>query len=305
MKIGLPRAFLYHRYRYLWTEFFNLLGHETVVSPPTNKKILADGISASVDESCLPGKIFLGHVAHLTDKCDYILIPRIASYGKNEKTCVKFNALYDVTSNTFEANFLHYNVDVLRGKSERRGFISLGKFLGHSIKESADVYDSALQAFLNSRRAEAIKEVKKFLSPALKILLIGHAYNLHDACVGAPAVRLLTNSGATVIYADKLSGGRVCDNLRMPGLYWTFHKELLSAVQTFKHKADGLMFLTAFPCGPDALVYELTRRNLCDIPACNLIMDEHSGESGLETRVESFLDIVKSRRLKVKGEKQT
>ena len=36
------------------------------------------GINIAVDEPCLPSKIYLGHVDWLIDRCDFILVPRLA-----------------------------------------------------------------------------------------------------------------------------------------------------------------------------------------------------------------------------------
>ena len=36
---------------------------------------------------CLSLKNYIGHVAYLKDKCDYILIPRIDNYGIENQTC--------------------------------------------------------------------------------------------------------------------------------------------------------------------------------------------------------------------------
>ena len=65
MKIGLPRALLYHRYGVLWEVFFKKLGCETVVSPDTTFDTMSMGAGFSVDECCLPLKVFLGHVKSL------------------------------------------------------------------------------------------------------------------------------------------------------------------------------------------------------------------------------------------------
>ena len=65
MVIGIPRALLYYKYKYLWETFFKTLGIETVVSEESNKKILEDGTFYSIDESCTPSKIYMGHVKSL------------------------------------------------------------------------------------------------------------------------------------------------------------------------------------------------------------------------------------------------
>ena len=119
IKIGIPRAFLYYRHYILWKNFFEKLNCHIVLSPESSKEILDIGTKYSIDESCLSSKMYLGHIASLVDKCDYILVPRIENYGKKEKVCVKFNALHDIVKNLFpEMNILTYNIkkDLNRSK---------------------------------------------------------------------------------------------------------------------------------------------------------------------------------------------
>ena len=59
---------------------------------------------------------------------------------------------------------------------------------------------------------------------------------------------------------------------------------------------DGIIFLTTFPCGPDSLVNELMIRKISDIPVTNILVDEQTSSTGLETRLESFIDIINERR---------
>ncbi len=130
IKIGIPKAFLYYRYNILWKNFFNNLDCEIIESKDTTKKTIELGKKYSIDESCLSSKIYIGHVAYLKDKCDYILIPRVENYGKSEKVCVKFNATYDIINNIFNINILNYNINLRNKETEEKSFINIGKQLG-------------------------------------------------------------------------------------------------------------------------------------------------------------------------------
>jgi len=55
-----------------------------------------DGIKCCSNETCLPVKVFHGHVMSLKDKVDYIFIPRYQSTQKNEYTCPKLCGLPDM-----------------------------------------------------------------------------------------------------------------------------------------------------------------------------------------------------------------
>lgn len=300
MTIGLPRALLYFKYRNLWETFFEELGCAIAVSPETNRRILEDGINYSIDECCLPSKIYMGHVHALIGKCDYILVPRIENFGKKEKVCVKFNAMYDIVKNTFEnAPLLDYNINVREGENERKGFVRMGKTLGHGAARSAFAYRKA-KAAQQLADAEAAAEQMSLLEKdgGLKILIVTHPYNIYDKLMGAPVLELIEKLGGVPVFADRFSDAECVKKSAefSKHLYWTYNKELIGALSLCRGKVDGVIFITAFPCGPDSLVNELAIRRLNDMPAINIILDELTGEAGLQTRIESFMDILNDRK---------
>ena len=61
-------------------------------------------------------------------------------------------------------------------------------------------------------------------------------------------------------------------------------------------RIDGIIILSTFPCGPDSMVNEIVIRRVKDKPILNLILDGQEGTAGLETRLESFIDIIKYKR---------
>ncbi len=90
VRAGIPRALLYYEYYPAWQTFFEELGAEVVVSPPTTQVILVEGSSRVVTDTCLPVKVFCGHVLTLVNKCDYIFIPAIRSVKSKIYNCSKF-----------------------------------------------------------------------------------------------------------------------------------------------------------------------------------------------------------------------
>ena len=126
-KIGIPRALLNHKFSPMWETFFSILGLEVCLSPMTTRKILEDGIRHTVDEACLPVKVFSGHVIYLRDKVDYIFVPRMASIEKGNFICAKFLGLPDVIRNWIPDIPPVITVDVdLTRKSWRRSMYELG-----------------------------------------------------------------------------------------------------------------------------------------------------------------------------------
>jgi len=301
MTIGIPRALLWHKYGTLWEAFFQGLGVGYVLSPETDKAIFNDGLRAAMDESCLPAKVFLGHVASLIGRCDFILVPRVETLNKADSACVKFFALRDVVWNVFAprlkaagTEILDYNVNVAEGLTEEKAFIRMGKELGAGRRAARAAYGAAraAQNLADQKRAE--NALNKLAAGYPKILVAGHAYNVYDPYIGAPAVRYLEKLGATPILANEFDAGlcAAASPAVSKPLYWAYNKELAGAVSLYHGGADGLVFLTAFPCGPDSLVVENLMRKFPGVPKLHLVLDELQNEAGLRTRLESFVDII-------------
>ena len=115
---------------------------------------------------------------------------------------------------------------------------------------------------------------------------------------GEPIINHITKLDAVPIYADVVSTRitRVKYNKLSSELYWVYNKELVGAIEHYKDKVDGIMFITTFPCGPDSMVNELCLRKIKDVPMSNIVLDELQGEAGLHTRIESFVDIIRERK---------
>lgn len=294
IKIGIPRALLYYKYECLWKEFFRQLGVDIVVSPKTNKDILERGKKLTMDEACLSLKIFMGHVDYLKDKVDYILIPRIVSLKKNMKLCTNFSALYDIVKNTLNVDILNYNVDVDKKIYEEDEFIKMGIKLGFSKAESLLAYKNAKKEEYKDKKIKYLLQNKKIGAEKTKILLVSHSYNLHDNLVGKIIKEILEELDVLVIDGDiyNIDGKSDLYKNISPRLYWTYNQELLNSIEEYKNNVNGIILLSTFPCGPDSLVNDMCLRKL-DIPTINILFDDQASKEGLQTRLESFVDIIK------------
>lgn len=295
--IGIPRAMLYYRYSVLWNSFFSQLGIETIVSEPTTKGVLEEGTIYAMDETCLATKIFLGHVKSLIGKCDYILIPRISNFGLHRSMCTKFEALYDMTVNTFRGTgqeFLSYNVDVKHKQDEEKAFLNMGISLGCHRKKVQKAYKSAKKAELEDLKLKIKEQERLYQLPKTKILLAGHSYMLQDEYIGKPILRMLEKLDVVPIRADITERKTALEqSLKLsPTLKWEINREIAGSLYKNGERADGIILLSAFPCGPDSMVNEMIMRKNNGIPILNLVMDGQDGEAGVETRIESFIDII-------------
>ncbi len=301
IKIGIPRALLYHKYHKLWEIFFEELNCLTIISPETNKEIIENGVNLAIDESCLSLKIFLGHINYLKDKADYILIPHIVSLHRKEEICVKLISLYDITRSIFKnLNLVEYTVDVNNFNPEFFSFLKLGWRFN---KNPFFIIRAYIKAKKQQKKCEQkliddqVKKLNTKNQDDIFVLIVSHPYTTYDGLLGKPIIKFLEYQNVKLIYSD-ITDKKMIKNLYKnisSDLYWTYSKELLGGLELYKNQVDGIIFLVTFPCGPDALTTNLCQNKLKKLMIV-ITIDELWGEAGLKTRLESFVDILKLRK---------
>ncbi|MCD8013108.1 MAG: acyl-CoA dehydratase activase-related protein [Lachnospiraceae bacterium] len=295
--IGLPRALLYDRYRVLWKNFFTELGTDILVSPPTTLETLNRGTAIAIDEMCLSVKIYLGHVEKLVGNCDYILVPRISNFGIRRYMCTTFEGLYDICGNLFRRTgqkFISYNIDVTHGLDEESAFVSMAAELGFGKKAASKAYKKAKKAETEDWKNQVKRQEALYKQDGLKVMIAGHSYVENDAYIGKPVTDFLKNAGVTVLRADVMDrktalkqGSRLSPTMR-----WEINREIAGGIYENRKRVDGIILLSVFPCGPDAMTNDMIIRRNDGTPILNLMLDGQSGMAGVETRLESFVDIL-------------
>lgn len=137
----------------------------------------------------------------------------------------------------------------------------------------------------------------------LRVGVVGHAYNLYDNSVNLDLLAKLERLGCEVLTSEMLSEDEVraeSGRLSKP-IYWSSGRRILAAATRLRRErlVDGLIHLESFGCGPDSMIGEIAEREtrrLSDLPYMALTIDEHTGEAGLVTRVEAFVDMLERRR---------
>ena len=296
--IGIPRAMLYYRYGPLWEQFLRSLGVSFVLSPPGSRGILESGTKLAPDESCLSLKMFMGHVEALIGRCGRILIPRYSNYGYTELFCTRYEGLYDQARNIFRSSgqrFITCNIDTQNGSPEPKAFEQFGAELGFTARQGRRAWLEGTRALKQHRKAEELAQKDLAAGPGMKVLVAGHSYILSDPYLGKPILDCLAAAGAVTLRADALDpdAARKASRRFSPTCRWIVSEEILGGVLQWKEKADGIILVSAFPCGPDCMTNELLIRWIKGIPVLPLVLDTQSGMAGIETRVESFLDIIR------------
>lgn len=296
MRVGFPRGLLFDELNPFFRRFFTELGAEMVVSPETNRTILDEGIKYCVDEACLPVKVFHGHAACLRKECDIMLVPRVMRLARGEYICPKFCGLPEMVKNDIPD--MPELIDETFSGNSGREITNWAIKAGSRVTTSRRRIIKALEAALPERirRSPGFSDEGR----ALSIALIGHPYNICDEFINMGIVRKLHALGAGIVTGDSVDGARIDDEARelYKRPFWTFaRKNYGFAVHIAKTgNADGIIYLSSFACGIDSVVVELILDRIGDFPFLLVKLDEHTGEAGLETRLEAFVELLERRR---------
>lgn len=325
MRIGIPKALLYYQYYPMWKTFFEQLGAEVVVSPSTTKEMVISGCRRLITDICLPVKVFCGHVLSLVNECDYMFIPSIHSVEPKVYNCPKFIGLPDLIKASIPEcpSLLAPEIDVNNGKRVLYQTIyQLGRPFTWNplkIKKAAEkalqvhqTYHAQMQCakFTSPQAIEEIfsksrEEAKNnSLGSTINVALIGHPYLLHDEYANHRLVVRLEKMGAKCFFPEMVGEDELRSSLfeLVDRPYWTCEREIIGAGSYYmRNGVDAIVSVGSFGCGPDSLMVELLQRQARqqNKPFLNLVLDEHTAEVGLITRLEAFIDM--TRRVKKKS----
>jgi len=321
LKIGIPRGLTYYTYYPFWHAFFTDLGIEVVLSDKTTKKIVSDGSALVVTETCLPVKVYIGHVLNLIEKgVEVIYCPSMQSIEPKIYNCSKIRGLPDLVRNVVRKNYLLIEPtfdmsekgqtfeDCLFKSIEPLGIKDKKKFKKAVAKgwEIQHLYEKMLHYGIEAHKAiaYAIDGKEEFISKnpldenKINIALISHGYNIYDEHISMKVIQKLRKMGANVYFAGELSKEECFEGFKNldTTLYWANEYEMSGAAGYYMNdaKIDGLITITSFGCGPDSIMIERMTRYAKKFkkPLLNLTIDEHTGEAGFITRLEAFTDMI-------------
>jgi predicted nucleotide-binding protein (sugar kinase/HSP70/actin superfamily) len=326
IKVGIPRALLYYQYYPMWKTFFEELGAEVVVSPPTTQVMLSSGSSRVVAETCLPVKVFLGHVLSLVGECDYIFIPAIRSVKRRVYNCSKFLGLPDMTRAVVPESppVLDIDIDVNKGKrSLYQAIYQLGRHFTWSPFKIRQASMVAWQAHLDYQQLMAGQRltppqavVRLWGTPETEpempsrspapiqgtVALIGHPYLLYDEYISHHIIHWLERAHYQVLTPEMLTKDELeLAITRLVGkARWTYEDEVVGAGEYYLGSGvDGIIGIMTFGCGPDSLMMDMVRRRASKLGATafmSLTLEEHTAETGVVTRLEAFIDMISRRK---------
>lgn len=320
-KIGIPASLMYFTQYPAWHAFFSGLGLQVVTSGATTKKLLDQGVREALADACLPVKVYIGHVLSLKDRVDYLFVPRIVCLNRRTIYCPKFLGMPDMVKHGLSCQLpvLDTWFDVReRSTNLWNAYRSIGQFFRKPFGQIVRAYwqarraDKALSRLLHSGHMlptalAHLTQGKPLPDPPaegdLTFAVLGYPYLVHDPFVSFELPGKLRRLGVRMLTMENVPENylRQQEHLLDKTMFWTFSDWAIKAALYFfnQQKVDGIIHLTAFGCGPDSMVdklMELTAHDYPQVPFMSLTIDEHSGEAGVMTRLEAFVDMVRRKK---------
>ncbi len=318
--IGIPRGMSFYNDYLFWHGFFSALGFKIILSDPTTKQTMSEGSALVVTETCLPIKIYLGHILNLINKkgIKNIFVPSIQSIAPKIYNCSKIRGLPDLVRNVVKGDFRI--IETTLDKSAKNQ--GLYEFLSEAVrpfgitdmdiikkasKQGWKVYNNFLMmmragmsyknAVKNAIDGKILIENETKTSP-INVALVSHGYNIYDERASMKIFEKLEAMGVNVSTSLQLTNEQMAEGISALGQhkYWANEHEMTGTAGHYlkDNKIDGIITLNSFGCGPDSLMIERITRKAKEFnkPMLVLTIDEHTGEAGFITRLEAFVDML-------------
>jgi len=219
---------------------------------------------------------------------------------------------------------LDIDIDINKGRlSLYKAIYQLGRYFTWNPLRVRRASLAAWQAHLNYRQLissrgltapQIIQEISGMPKPEPEtspsnqgsehgtIAVIGHPYLLYDEHINHRLIQRLEQAHQKVLTPDMLTDGELeSATARLVGkAHWTYEEELVGAGEHYlQKKADGVIGIMTFGCGPDSLMMDMVRRQaakLKTVPFMILTLEEHTAAAGIITRLEAFLDMIQRKK---------
>ncbi|UCC65944.1 MAG: hypothetical protein JSW32_03205 [Deltaproteobacteria bacterium] len=323
MRIGIPRVLMYYKLFPLWSTFLQELGMEVVTSDDEVYHILRRGVRY-YEDSCLPLKLLIPHSQSLVGKVDAIFLPRLISLEGHYILCPKFRGAPDVLRLAFKNKLEIWDgvIDMRQGRKGLRDFfLDVVKRTGIDPQKVRQAYQRGEERYRTFRRelTDRINTMRteEIFNPTLptlavpakdyqfQVAIVGRPYNLFDPFINKDLLALAKGWETKIVTSDIISPEekeRMVSPLSKE-IYWETGREIVGSILYFADQgdADGIIFVTSFKCGIDALMQEFLKRTVGtnrkgNIPFMTLTFDEHTTLEGVRTRMEAFLDLIDQRK---------
>lgn len=315
MLLGIPKGHFYYDYMIFIQELFKGTSIETVTDIDNDSQIYERGSRITVDEACMPIKLFIGQADALRDRCDKVLIVRNMKDMGGRWLCPKLLGLPELSAGMEDKEKFIITEPVYfnNERKTRRCFWNVCRKLKMGKKKFEENFKEAYKkqrgayTGLTAFHTEAAWEFTPdkplpgeiILPNTKKVLLTGHCYNIYDKFSNGDIMRKLDELGIEAVTGKNVTQAQREKEVELAGFvkkpFWEAFVRIFGIVMSMKNSVDGVIYLSSFSCGIDAFIIETLKLHIGEIPFLVLKIDEHKAEAGTETRLEAFSDLLERR----------
>lgn len=313
-KIGIPFVLNMFENLPFWSEFFDNLGYDIVLSDLSSRKLYELGQnSIPSDTACYPAKLVHGHIENLISKnIDTIFYPCMPynfdeNLGDNNYNCpvvAYYPELINANmSNIKNITFINDYIGLHRKKDfAKKSYQIFSKYFNIDKKQIKNATDKAYLAqqkyidYICDYGEKAIKFSKDNNLPL--IVLAGRPYHI-DPEINHGIDKLLLSLKTVVISEDCLINKFVKASTNVLN-QWTYHSRLYSAAEyVSKNKNMNLIQMISFGCGIDSITGDEVR----DILESNgklytqIKIDEINNLGAVKIRLRSLLAAIEQKKI--------
>ncbi len=311
LTIGIPRVLFLHKLFPMFNKFFKELGFNVILSEATNKEIIALSQEYSLDETCYPIKLINGHVAKLINKgVDYIFLPSLytmkheVSKTREDYACVYMQTAPRIVSYVMdlEAKGIKLLSPALSFKFGKKymmeTLMKLGKELGKNRVQTTLALTKGMKRLKQFQKE--VEDLGKEIIDNLKeeekaFVIITRAYGIADKGLNMEIPKKLREMGHKVLTLSNLPAHDYDISEDYPNMYWPFGQHILSGSKIVKESKNlYAIYLTNHGCGPDTMLSHYFKEEMKGKPYLHIEVDEHSSNVGVMTRLEAFIDSLKT-----------
>jgi predicted nucleotide-binding protein (sugar kinase/HSP70/actin superfamily) len=323
MRVGIPKSLMYYKLFPLWMPFLRELGMEVVTSDGEIQQIVRKGVTF-YEDSCFPLKLLIPHSQSLVGKVDALFLPRLISLDGHYILCPKFRGAPDVLRLALKDTLEIWDgvIDLRQGRKGLQAFfLDMAKRTGmdstkvrRAYQQGEDYYQTFNRELTDRINTVGVDKLFELDSPThstaerdyrFTLAFIGRPYNLFDPFINKDLLALAQGWGTKIVTSDSIPFDEREERVSSLSkeIYWETAREIVGSILSFAEhgNVDGIVFVTSFKCGIDALMQEFLKRTVGRstkgyIPFMTLTFDEHTTVEGIKTRLEAFLDLITQRK---------
>lgn len=290
------------KYTNIFFELLKALRIDVVRPPPITQNTIKLGVKYSPDMICYPFKVTLGNMI----ECIENGATDIVMYN-NCGTC-RFRQYYIVQDLILKNLNYKFKIHQIRPRSligdlkklnNRNSYVKVIKVIMQFWKMVKNMEETYHGEFDSSKTNIAvIGEIFTVLEPSVNMDIISrlrkkgvktHSFvnirHLITDAIGGILVKRDADFKEAQTYLDGELGGHAIENIR-DTIYFT------------KNKIDGIIHLLPLSCMPETTIEPIINKLCCDsgTPLLRLSIDETNSEVNFETRVETFVELIKRKK---------